>query len=119
MDSKDFTYRAEALLLKVTLAVLRLPGLDRASAIGGWLGRTFGPKLGITRRARRRIARVMPELGEAETVKAVWRPLTTTQVDEEKAAALMKLVQALEDDDDVQAVYSNFEVSDEVMEKIG
>jgi KDO2-lipid IV(A) lauroyltransferase len=75
MDSKDFTYRAEALLLKVTLAVLRLPGLDRASAIGGWLGRTFGPKLGITRRARRRIARVMPELGEAEIeriVTAMW-----------------------------------------------
>ena len=61
MFSKDFTYRVEALLLKVTLAILRLPGLDAASAMGGWLGRTFGPKLGITRRARRRIARAMPD----------------------------------------------------------
>ncbi|HEX7776920.1 MAG TPA: hypothetical protein VF449_10385 [Parvibaculum sp.] len=81
MFSRDFTYRAEALLLKVTLALLRLPGLDTASAIGGWLGRRFGPKLGITRRARRRIARAMPELGEVEIeriVTAMWDNLGRT-----------------------------------------
>jgi YebC/PmpR family DNA-binding regulatory protein len=57
-------------------------------------------------------------LGEAETVRAVWRPQTMTALDEEKASTMMKLVSALEDDDDVQAVYSNLEVSDEVMEKL-
>ena len=57
-------------------------------------------------------------LGEAETVKTVWRPQTMTSLDEEKAATLMKLIGALEDDDDVQAVYSNFEVSDAVLEKL-
>jgi transcriptional/translational regulatory protein YebC/TACO1 len=57
-------------------------------------------------------------LGEAETVKAVWQPQTMTALDEDKASTMMKLVSALEDDDDVQAVYSNFEVSDEVMEKL-
>jgi len=57
-------------------------------------------------------------LGEAETVKAVWQPQTTTELDEEKASTMMKLVSVLEDDDDVQAVYSNFEVSDEIMEKL-
>ena len=57
-------------------------------------------------------------LGEAETVKAVWRPQTTTELDEDKAATMMKLVGTLEDDDDVQAVYSNFEVSDAIMEKL-
>lgn len=57
-------------------------------------------------------------LGEAETVKPVWRPQTTTALDEDKASTMMKLVSALEDDDDVQAVYSNFEVSDEIMEKL-
>jgi YebC/PmpR family DNA-binding regulatory protein len=57
-------------------------------------------------------------LGEAETVKAVWQPQTTTELDEDKAASMMKLVSTLEDDDDVQAVYSNFEVSDEVMERL-
>jgi YebC/PmpR family DNA-binding regulatory protein len=57
-------------------------------------------------------------LGEAETVKVVWRPKTRTPLDTDRAETLMKLVGMLEDDDDVQAVYSNFEVSDEVMEKL-
>ncbi|MBB4952573.1 YebC/PmpR family DNA-binding regulatory protein [Agrobacterium vitis] len=57
-------------------------------------------------------------LGEADSVKAVWRPQNTVPVDEEKAQSLMKLIDTLEDDDDVQNVYSNFEVSDEVMAKL-
>ena len=57
-------------------------------------------------------------LGEAETVKSVWRPQNTIPVDEEKAESLMKLIGNLEDDDDVQNVYTNFEVSDEVMAKL-
>ena len=57
-------------------------------------------------------------LGEAETVKAVWQPQTTASLDEEKAATMLKLIALLDDDDDVQAVYSNFEVSDAVMEKL-
>ena len=57
-------------------------------------------------------------LGEAETVKTVWKPQNTVPVDEEKAQSLMKLIDTLEDDDDVQNVYSNFEVSDEVMAKL-
>ena len=57
-------------------------------------------------------------LGEAETVKAIWKAQNTVPVDEEKAQSLMKLIDTLEDDDDVQNVYSNFEVSDEVMAKL-
>ena len=57
-------------------------------------------------------------LGEAETVKAIWKPQNTVPVDEEKAQSLMKLIDTLEDDDDVQNVYSNFEVSDEVLAKL-
>ncbi|MBP2237310.1 YebC/PmpR family DNA-binding regulatory protein [Sinorhizobium kostiense] len=57
-------------------------------------------------------------LGEAETVKAIWKPQNTVPVDEEKAQSLMKLIDNLEDDDDVQNVYSNFEVSDEILEKL-
>ncbi len=57
-------------------------------------------------------------LGEAATVKVVWRPQTGTPLDEEKASAMVRLVQALEDDDDVQAVYSNFEVADDVLAKL-
>ncbi len=57
-------------------------------------------------------------LGEAETVKIIWKAQNTVPVDEEKAQSLMKLIDTLEDDDDVQNVYSNFEVSDEVMAKL-
>lgn len=57
-------------------------------------------------------------LGTPESVKVVWKPQNLVPVDEEKAETLMDLVARLEDDDDVQAVFSNFEVSDEVMAKL-
>ena len=47
-------------------------------------------------------------LGEAESTKLVWRPQTTTELDLEAAQSLMKLIEALEDDDDVQSVTANF-----------
>jgi YebC/PmpR family DNA-binding regulatory protein len=58
------------------------------------------------------------KLGEAETVKVVWKPQTVTPVDEETAQSLMKLIDSLDEDDDVQNVFTNFEVSDEVMKKL-
>jgi YebC/PmpR family DNA-binding regulatory protein len=58
------------------------------------------------------------KLGEAASVKALWKPMQTTAVDEEKAASVLKLIAALEEDDDVQNVYSNFEVSDAVLAKL-
>jgi YebC/PmpR family DNA-binding regulatory protein len=58
-------------------------------------------------------------LGEAESAKAVWRPTVTTALDEEKAASLMKLLDALDEDDDVQNVHGNYEIPDEVMAKLG
>ncbi len=57
-------------------------------------------------------------LGEAESVKTVWQPTLTTPVDEGGATSIMKLIATLEDDDDVQNVFSNFEVDDEVMAKL-
>ena len=54
-------------------------------------------------------------LGEAESVNPTWKPQNLVPVDAEKAPTLMKLVDALEEDDDVQNVYSNFEIDDEVM----
>jgi YebC/PmpR family DNA-binding regulatory protein len=59
-----------------------------------------------------------PALGEAETAKAVWKPQTLTSLGEEKAAQMMRLLDTLEDDDDVQDVYSNFEVPDDVMARL-
>ncbi len=54
-------------------------------------------------------------LGESESTKFVWMPQTTTPVDLETLTKLMKLVEVLEDDDDVQSVTTNFEASEEVM----
>ncbi|MEM7056885.1 MAG: YebC/PmpR family DNA-binding transcriptional regulator [Pseudomonadota bacterium] len=57
-------------------------------------------------------------LGEAESTKLIWKPQTLTEVDESAGATLLKLIAALEDDDDIQNVTANFEMSDEVMEKL-
>ena len=58
------------------------------------------------------------KFGDAESVKVVWRPNITTPVDDEKAESIMKLVDALEDDDDIQTVYSNFEMSEDMLKKL-
>ena len=54
-------------------------------------------------------------LGESDSTKLVWKPTTTTEMDLDSMQKLMKLVDALEDDDDVQRVTTNFEASDDVM----
>jgi len=53
-------------------------------------------------------------LGEAESTKLVWRPQTTTELELDAAQTLVRLIEALEDDDDVQSVTANVEFSDEV-----
>ena len=57
-------------------------------------------------------------LGESESTKLIWKPTTTTELDFEGAQKLMRLIEVLEDDDDVQRVTANFEISDEVMEQL-
>ena len=58
-------------------------------------------------------------LGAAESAKLAWKPQTLVEVDESNAATLLKMIDALEDDDDVQTVWGNYDVSDEVMAKLG
>lgn len=53
-------------------------------------------------------------LGESEETKLIWRPQTRTEVDLETAQKLMRLIDALEEDDDVQSVTHNFDIPDEV-----
>lgn len=57
-------------------------------------------------------------LGEADSTKLIWKPQTLTEVDENSGATLFKLIGSLEDDDDVQNVTANFDMSDEVMAKL-
>jgi len=58
------------------------------------------------------------KFGAPEEAKIDWRPTTTTALDEEKAAQLLKLLDALDDSDDVQNVTANFEISEAVMAKL-
>jgi YebC/PmpR family DNA-binding regulatory protein len=54
------------------------------------------------------------ELGESTESKLIWKPQVTTEVDLETAVKLMKLIDMLEDDDDVQTVTHNFDVPEDV-----
>ncbi|MEA3264813.1 MAG: YebC/PmpR family DNA-binding transcriptional regulator [Pseudomonadota bacterium] len=58
-------------------------------------------------------------LGEAEGVKLAWKPNLKTEVSAEDAAILLKLIDVLDDDDDVQTVWGNYEIPDAVMEQLG
>ena len=58
------------------------------------------------------------KLGEPRTVKVIWKPNLSAQVDEENAQSILKMMAALEDDDDVQNVYANFDISDDVLKKL-
>ena len=57
-------------------------------------------------------------LGESDSAKLIWQPNISTEMDLEGMTKLMKLIDALEDDDDIQRVTANFEASDEVMEQL-
>ncbi len=58
------------------------------------------------------------ELGESENTQLIWKPTTTTEMGLDGMQKLMRLIEALEDDDDVQRVTANFEASDEVMAQL-
>lgn len=58
-------------------------------------------------------------LGEAESVKLAWRPHVRVEMDEKDAGTLLKLIDVLDDDDDVQTIWGNYDISDEIMEKLG
>ena len=55
------------------------------------------------------------KFGAPADARLEWKPQNTTELDEEKAKSLFKLIDVLEDNDDVQRVASNFEVTDEIM----
>jgi len=58
------------------------------------------------------------KLGDAVSVKAVWKPNLTSEVTLDNAESIMKLIAMLEDDDDVQNVFANFELTDEVLKNL-
>jgi YebC/PmpR family DNA-binding regulatory protein len=58
------------------------------------------------------------KLGPAKSTNIIWRPKTATPVEGDAAASLIKLLDALDDDEDVQNVFGNYEISDEEMAKL-
>ncbi len=58
------------------------------------------------------------KFGAPDAARLDWKPQTTTEVDESAAETLFKFLDALDDNDDVQRVAANFEISDEIMERL-
>ena len=58
------------------------------------------------------------KFGAPDSAGLVWRPLNTVAVNEEQGASLLKLLDTLEDNDDVQRVSANFEIPDEIMARL-
>jgi Kdo2-lipid IVA lauroyltransferase/acyltransferase len=68
-------WRIEAIGASLLFGLFRALPLDAASALGGWLARTIGPRLGISKRAHFNLRRAMPELSEADRrriVRGMW-----------------------------------------------
>jgi YebC/PmpR family DNA-binding regulatory protein len=56
--------------------------------------------------------------GAPESARLDWRPITSVTLDEERAASVLKLLDVLDESDDVQNVYANFDIPDAVMQKL-
>ncbi|MFL6842956.1 MAG: YebC/PmpR family DNA-binding transcriptional regulator [Sphingomicrobium sp.] len=65
------------------------------------------------------VARALePMLGEAESAKLAWKPATEVEVRGDDASNLLRLIDALEEDDDVQTVWGNYDVPEDELEKL-
>ncbi|MBM85533.1 MAG: YebC/PmpR family DNA-binding transcriptional regulator [Rhodospirillaceae bacterium] len=58
------------------------------------------------------------KFGSPETAGLAWKPQSTVAVNEHQASTLLKLLDALDENDDVQAVSANFEIADDVLAKL-
>ena len=58
------------------------------------------------------------KFGEPRKAALTWRPQNTVAVDDEQGEKLLKLIETLNDNDDVQNVYANFEISDALVSRM-
>ncbi len=58
------------------------------------------------------------KFGEPRKSALTWKPQNTIAVDDEAGEKILKLIESLDDNDDVQNVYANFEVSDALVQKL-
>lgn len=75
---KNIRYRLEALLLRLLLLLFAALPPETASALGGWIGRSIGPRLAASRKAKRNLAAALPSLSAAEqnrVIAGMWNNL--------------------------------------------
>jgi YebC/PmpR family DNA-binding regulatory protein len=78
-----------------------------------------GHEIYTTQESLREVAKALEaKFGEPRKAALTWKPQNTISVDDEQGEKLLRLIEALEDNDDVQNVYANFEVSDALMVKM-
>ena len=56
--------------------------------------------------------------GDPREAHLSWKPQTTVAVEEDSAGSLLKLLDALDESDDVQQVSANFEIADDILERL-
>ena len=61
---------------------------------------------------------LVARFGEPESARLDWRPTTTVTLDEDRAASVLRLMEALDENEDVQNVYANFDIPEAVMQKV-
>lgn len=72
---KTIRYALEAVFLYLMFFIFGLLGPERASALGGWIGRTLGPRMAVSRKARANIALAFPDYADArreEILRGMW-----------------------------------------------
>jgi len=105
---------------KVLEAAIEAGADDVQSDMGDGDENPGGHQIWVSVDSLHEVARELEKvLGEADGVKLAWKPTLTVDVDADIVGTLMKLVDTLEEDDDVQSVWGNYEISDEVMETLG
>ena len=78
-----------------------------------------GHQVYTTPETLREVAKALEaKFGEARKAALVWKPQNTIAVDDDNGEKLLRLIETLEDHDDVQNVYANFEVSDALVQKL-
>ena len=61
---------------------------------------------------------LVARFGEPESARLDWRPTTTITLDEDRATSVLRLIEALDENEDVQNVYANFDVPEDVMQRV-
>ncbi|MGB1077378.1 MAG: YebC/PmpR family DNA-binding transcriptional regulator, partial [Bdellovibrionales bacterium] len=61
---------------------------------------------------------LIEKFGDAEESGLIWKPNVMAEVTEDQASSILKMIEALEESDDVQSVTTNLDVSEEIMEKL-